>query len=163
MAKDFKGHFEPDDPRNVLWGAGGADWPTVPPFRLRLGIQTVPLPWRRFRRQGVLLEGDPSSTHDDVTWTGIAPFPTDVIGLWAWRHYDKPGQAVWWFIFINHTGHHEPLQVLDIFGVGPANKTVYVENTDWPYPTIPDPGTPFELWQVYFNETLPPDGWPPWT
>lgn len=162
MAKDFKGHFESDDPRNVVWGAGGCTWPTVPPYRLRLGLEGATGPWELLQTSGVLLEASPLSAHDDVTWIGVPPFPDDVTLIWVWRHYDKPAQKVWWFIFIHHVEHFEPLQIDDQFGTGPGNVDVFVENLDWLYAPIADPGTPFSLWQVYFDETNPPQGWPPW-
>lgn len=163
MPKDFKGHLEADDPRNVVWGAGGCDWPTIPPCRLRLGSENASGPWELLKTSGVLLEASPLSNHDDVTWIGVPPFPTDVTLIWAWRHYDKPSQEVWWLLFIDHVAEPESLQVIDIFDVGPGNVNVFMENLDWPYAPIADPGTPLSLWQVYFNEEQPPDGWPPWT
>ena len=163
MAKDFKGHLEAADPRNVLWGAGGCTWPTVPPYRLRLGSQSASGPWELLKTSGVLLEAAALWTHDDVTWIGVAPFPDDVTGMWIWRHYDKTAQEVWWLLFITHTGHHEDLQVIDIFEVGPGNVNVSMENLDWLYAPITSPGSPLTLWQVYFDETEPLEGWPPWT
>lgn len=162
MAKDFKGHFEPNDPRNVVWGAGGCDWPTVPPYRLRLGSQNAPEEWELLRTTGVLFQAQPSSTHDDVTWVSLTELPPDVDLMWIWRHYDLPAQQVWWLLFIDHTEHHEALQVIDIFGRGPGNVNTFMENLDWPYAPIADPGTPLSLWQVYYSELVPLEGWPPW-
>ncbi len=162
MTKDFKGHFEPADPRNVLWGAGGADWPTVPPYRIRLGMQNPTGDWDLLRSAGVLFEADPAGQHDDVTYTGQPPFPNIVTGMWLWRHFDPEAQRVWWLLFIAHPDHHEDLQIDHTFDPGPANVTVILPNEEWVYHETLYPGTPFEIWQVYFNETQPPEGWPPW-
>lgn len=163
MAKDFKGHFESADPRNVLWGAGGCTWPTVPPFRLRVGSENASGDWALLKTSGVLLEASPVIDHDDVTWIGVPPFPDDVTGMWIWRHYDKTAQTVRWILFIDHNGQPEALQITDTFLPGPGNVNVLLENSDWPYAPIADPGTPISLWQVYFDETQPLEGWPPWS
>ena len=162
MAKDFKGHLEPDDPRDPLWGAGGARWPTIPPYRLRLGVLETSRRWRVLTDTGVMFEAEQSSTYLDVTYLAVGPFPYHVTGMWLWRHFDRTLQNVWWLLFIDHEDHHEALQVNTIFDPGPANIRIDIENTNWPYAPIPDPGGPFELWQVYYNEDDPPEGWPPW-
>lgn len=162
MTKDFKGHFEPDDPRHVLWSAGGCVWPTVPPYRIRFGSPNAMGEWNLLRTAGVLLEASMAWQHDDMTWANISPVPPMLDSMWIWRHYDRDQQEITWTVFFNHPAFAFDLEIHQVIPAPQkGNETVQLDNWEWTYP-IPSPGDPLELWQVYFNETQPPEGWPPW-
>lgn len=162
MAKDFKGHFESADPRNVLWGAGGCVWPTVPPFRIRLGSENAPIEWELFKTSGTLFEAFGTPTHDDVTWQSISATPPDVTSAWIWRHYERADDDIRWTLFFNTPLTPQPWEIT-LLTAAPVrgNRTVAIADFDWTY-GYPSPGNPLLLTQVYFNESLPPSGWPPW-
>lgn len=65
----FSGHMPVGDPRTPLHGAGGCDWPTVPPRRWAL---YAPLAWgwvAAWATQHVLLEwSNVGVAHDDCWW-----------------------------------------------------------------------------------------------
>ena len=102
-------------------------------------------------------------THDDMVWVAISEVPPMLDDIWLWKHYDRDAQDINWTVFFNHPGFAFDLE---IFQAIPApqrcNDTVHLDNWEWEYP-IGSPGTPLSLWQVYFNETDPPEEWPPWT
>jgi hypothetical protein len=162
MPKDFKGHIEPDDPRHVLWGAGGATWPTVPPFRFRLGNPIVHPLWAVLQNRGILMEPFGSPTHDDITWANIEPIAAWITLAWVWRHYDRVRNDVRWMAFFDVTFWPEAVQVMDFHEPGPANVDVIVDNAGFEHPTHITPGPWLGLWQVYYNETETPEQWPPW-
>lgn len=162
MAKDFKGHFEPADPRNVIWGAGGCSWPTVPPYRLRLGSEAAQAPWGLLKTNGILYQARVGSTHDDVTWDSISNLPPFLDASWVWKHYDRQAQDIRWTVFFNNPGVAYSWEITQLIPAPQrCNDTVELDNWEWSYP-YPSPGSPLTLWQVYFNETQPPEGWPPW-
>lgn len=163
MPKDFKGHLEADDPRNVLWSAGGCWWPTIPPYRIRLGSENATGVWEFLRTIGVLFEPSGEETHDNTIWLAISPLPPLLDTAWIWRSYSRDNQTLRWTIFLNSPLHHTPWEITDLRDTPVlGNRDVLIEGYTWEY-VHPSPGSPLTLAQVYFDEELPPDGWPPWT
>lgn len=163
MAKDFKGHLESEDPRNLAWGAGNADWPTIPPYRIRVGNPIVHPVYAPLLNPGILMEPVGTPAHDDVTWQNVAPISNWITGAWVWRHYDRALQETWWLAFFDLVFYPTAVEVMDIHGPGPANVDVIIDNSEPSQPERIQPGPWVGIWQVYFDETNPPDGWPPWT
>jgi hypothetical protein len=162
MSKDFKGHFEPDDPRNAVWGAGGCTWPTVPPHRIRLGVEEPPAKWAFLHTPGVLFEATEGTTHDVVVWEAIAGLPP-CFQFWTITRTYERGATTWrWLMEIQTDCTEQPWQIEDTTPLGKGNRDVAIANDDWDAIQIPSPGSPIHLIQVYFNEEDPPDGWPPW-
>lgn len=163
MAKDFKGHLEPDDPRNPVWGAGGCTWPSIPPYRLRLGSQNAPEEWEILDRLGVLFEADFTNPHDDLIYRSLPPLPPFLDDAWIWRHYERPDQTLRWTLFFNNPAIPADWEITDLqMSPQVCNRNVAIADYEWIYP-FPSPGTPLVLAQVYFDEIFPPNGWPPWT
>jgi hypothetical protein len=162
MAKDFKGHLEASDPRNVLWGAGGCAWPTFPPYRLRLGVENPPAKWAFLRTDGVLFEATEATTHDVVIWQAIAGLP-ECFQFWRiTRTYERGAENWHWLLEIQTDCTEEPWEITDETPIGKGNVDVQLEHVGWDPEQVPSPGTPLYLIQVYFNETAPLDSWPPW-
>ena len=162
MPKDFKGHFEPSDPRNVVWGAGGCTWPTVPPYRIRLGVEHPPPKWAFLELWGVLFEATEETTHDVVVWEAIHGLP-ECFNFWRITRTYVTGATTWhWLVEIWTDFTDEPLVIEATTPIGKGNLDVEIENRSWEDDHIPSPGSPMVLYQVYFDETNPPAGWPPW-
>ena len=162
MAKDFKGHFEPDDPRGPLSGAGGCTWPTVPPWRMRLYAPDPPGLWAWLKSTGLLYEQSGGDGHDSTVWTAISALPFYLTSAWAWRNWIPATQTLQWWLFFNSPFVGPVIEVLnESTGIKPGNVDVEIDNSDWDWPPLASPGDELTLYQVYFNETDPPQGWPP--
>lgn len=163
MTRDFKGHFESSDPRNVVWGAGGCVWPTVPPYRMRLGSENAPEEWALLRTDGILFQATVAAQHDNVLWQAISPLPPFLDGAWIWRNFSRAAQDIRWTLFFNNPAVAQAWEITQVLD-GPlrGNEDTILDDWEWIYPHE-QPGTPLLLAQVYFDELWPPDGWPPWT
>lgn len=162
MAKDFKGHLEPDDPRDQLWGTGGCTWPTMPAYRYRMFAPDPPGLWSWLEASGLLFEADHAPDPIDMTWTAISTLPFYLTSVWMWRHWSVIDQMEWWFIFFNSPFVGPVIEVLNITPDPRAcNTTKRIDNSDWDWPPLASPGDELSLWQVTYDEELPPEGWPP--
>jgi hypothetical protein len=162
MARDFKGHLDPGDPRDPLWAAGGATWPTIPPYNIIVGNPITHPIWLPLLNPGILMSPDQLTPYDDQTWTSVAQPSTWITSAWAWRHFDRSTMEVDWFVFFNTVFHPDPLQVWDTFTAPrAANVDVKIDNSGWPY-GLPTPGDEIGIYQVLWDESTVPGGWPPW-
>jgi hypothetical protein len=163
MPKDFKGHLEPADPRGPVWGAGGCTWPTIPPYRFRLGCQNAPPVWEPLKSTGILFQASGPQYHDDLIYQAASAIPIMLQNIWIWRHYERVDQSIRWTFFFNNPLVSAAWEITDL-QMAPyrCNVDIEVADYEWIY-FFPSPGSPLVLSQVYFDENFPPGGWPPWT
>jgi hypothetical protein len=97
-----------------------------------------------------------------MTWTAISALPFYLTSVWMWRHWSEIDESEWWFLFFNSPFVGPVIEVLDIqAGRRQCNTTKRIDNSGWNWPPLPSPGDALSLWQVPFDETAPPEGWPP--
>jgi hypothetical protein len=157
MAKDFKGHFESDDPRNVVWSAGGCTWPTVPAYRYRMYCSGGGGLWLWLRTAGLLMEANHVADHDDMTWESISGLPFYLTSVWMWRQFQRDTGQVRWTLFFNSPFVGPVIEVQNYFDAyKKCNVDIAIDNSAWDWPPISSPGEELSLRQVYYDEDEPP-------
>ncbi len=158
----FKGYFQPGDPRGPCFASSGADWPTVPAFRYRLGSEDASGSWSFLKTTGVLLEHAQSVGKHTDRWAAIADAPPCFSVCVFERMYLPIIPVVSWRLRIV-TPCQFSAWICRVFKrAGPANVDVELGGIFTPNGPPGDAGTKLTAYQVEFDETQPPGGWPPW-
>ena len=157
----FDGHIAPPDPRDLHIGSSGATWPTVPPYRWLLGSENPTAELYFLYNTGLLFELDqPASEPGYARWDGpIGMAPV----TWArTERFHAPADTdLTILIRLDVIGCPERLEIDLTFPIGPANVDYHVGDWSLISPCVGSTGDTCRLMQVEYNETVPPDGWPP--
>lgn len=159
-ADHFAGHMELLDPRSSMFGCHGCTWPTIPAYKLFLASQDACGTLSFLNTVGVLF-----------TVTTDTPPPNAV----QWNHNGIQLPIISAFVLKN--GMEDPygyqLAVTMFMTVGTLEMDIVVAeqkcNRDHAMPVtwIDGPfgtgctGHTCKLYQVEFDESTPPGGWPP--
>lgn len=156
----FEGHLSVDDPRTPLTGAGGATWPTIPPWNWYL---YAPAAWGAFtglRVFGILLINQwGHQYHDELWWDGDSGGPRIYWGRYT-RKWIKPAD------YVHHTFHVHNKWTLDELHLewhvqpGPANVNLACPTDAAHPPWNGGLGEGAILAQCEWDEWGPPT-WPP--
>ena len=150
------------DPRSLLFGWGGMIWPTVPPYRWRLGSEHATGQWLFLKTTGVLLEPQEQITDETINWTGTEDMP-------AWLHAIRLRRI--WIPLLDHTSWMLrivadcQLRQWDTFVIRPrekANKNLKIGEIEHEGAPPGNPGHAVTCYQVEFDQENVPGDWPPW-
>ena len=158
----FKGYFRAGDPRSLAYASAGADWPTVPPVRWRLGSEDATGSWEFLKTKGVLLENPGYASHDFGSWSAISGQPACFTRFDITRQFPEDWLFVVYKLILNTPCQARPWSSMKILDPGRANQDVFFKSIFTPNGPPGDPGTKLTAYQVEFDATDPPDGWPPW-
>ena len=158
----FRGHLEYDDPRGNLWVAGGATWPTMPPYRWRAGCQTANLSWHFLQDPGVLMEPWLPMLHDSATWTSTDGIPPFTCNMTLTRTYTPILHRVLWWLRVEWPDPVGVLNWVETRSVGPANVNLTLGPLQWELAPPGINGKSVTFFQVKHDKENPPGGWPPW-
>lgn len=157
----FRGYFEVGDPRSSVFAAGGATWPTVPPYRWRLGCPNANLAWHFLKDPGVLFELWAQQTHDSTTWQATDGIPPDFCTMRLTRSWLPITSIILWWWRITFPAPTGPKHVLAYRTPGVANKNLVLARVDLPGAPPGIQGKTATFHQVRWDEENPPGGWPP--
>lgn len=157
----FRGKMRKGDPRNLLLGWGGMVWPTVPPWRWRLGSQDATGGWDFLKTTGVLFVPKGAMTSETLHWQGVS-IPVDWIASMTIRRAWLPLLDIteWLLRIIYCEGYIQE----------DNKRTARRERANKDYAWGPleqlagpagSPGRMVTSYQVEFDEVEPPGGWPP--
>ena len=150
------------DPRNLLLGWGGMVWPTVPPWRWRLGSRDATGEWEFLKTEGILYVPQGTMTSETLIWQGVQPYPdwiASTVIRRAWLPLIDTTEWLLRFIFCEGLYQSDNKRT--------ARRTKANKDQSWGVIKSegspgPDPGTQVTAYQVEFDEIQPPGGWPPW-
>lgn len=158
----FKGYFRAGDPRSPFFGAAGSFWPTVPPFRWRLGSQDATGSWSFLKTTGVLLENPGFTGHDFCSWSAISGQPACFTRFDITREFPEDWLLVVYRLVLKTPCSKRPWVSMKMLNPGKANKNVVFKSIFTPLGPPGDVGRTLTAYQVEFDEENPPGGWPPW-
>lgn len=159
----FSGYMRKGDPRTPVWNAGGCIWPTVPPYRWRLGNENATGVWEFLKTTGVLFEPVEETSHDHGIWEATEGFPDcfEFAKLHKW--WQEPWEDIHWIFEMKTPCSEHPWVISDWIPASTCNVDLAIVNQPWPYPDFITPGDWLIFYQVEFHQTTPPGGWPPWS
>lgn len=150
------------DPRSNLFAAGGCTWPTVPPYKYFLGSGDATGSFFFLNTTGLLFPvSQPAPNHDLCYWTGTGlPFPMLAAVIEKKVKPDRTGYTL--TLTMTALGYPPNFIVVEQeMIVQKCNIDQAVGNHSWPYTWPGATGSTCTLYQVAFDETEPPGGWPP--
>lgn len=157
----FQGSLSHEDPRTNVTAAGGSIWPTVPPYRMKLGAYNAEGVLAFINTKGLLFEQiSPIKNHDEMFWIG-SDNPIEVGGALAKRWYTYPNDHYTWLLQVFLRASVQPLIVEWERPYEKTNIDMPVPPTYLGNPVVGYTGDEPFLYQVEWNETDPPWGWPP--
>lgn len=156
----FAGHHELDDPRSLMFAAARCTWPTTPAYRLFFACPSGTDAFSVLRTQGILFEWSQTPPgHDYGIWTVIsAPLP--FTGTLVERQVSPDRSHVTWTVTIHAIFTGDPAIKTFRFDPGPCNVDLIVGDFGFVNPIFGRSGSDATLFQVEYNETEPPGGWP---
>lgn len=157
----FKGHIHNLDIRGPLTAAGGSTWPTIPAFRMRLGSWDGwgILQW--LSDVGILFQMlMPQPGHDAMIWNDIIA-PVEVSSALLFRVYTFPNDFYTWAYQIQMVQSGPSITDSWDRPFETNNRDHLVPDKDFGSPPQGGTGTGCTLFQVEYDETEPPIGWPP--
>lgn len=158
----FKGRMRILDPRNLLFGWGGMVWPTVPPYRWRLGSQYATGQWLSFKTTGILLEPQPQVTSETIEWVGTDDMPAWLHAVYLRRVWIPLADYCEWMLRIISDCQYQQWDTVIRSAREKANMDKLIGPIKHAGAPPGDPGDTMTAYQVEFDERNVPGGWPPW-
>lgn len=162
ISNPFIGHARTTDPRTPLWCAGGSIFPTTPAYKYRLGAENASGQWSFLRSVGVLFEPFGQMTHLYSAWSAVEGVLPPFQWMRLYRSFRRGTDDVLWELEYKMC---EGTHIYLTWWTRVREKTNVGMRFAWAMPVPDIPGSPglSTLYQVEFDDRLPPGGWPPWS